>query len=138
MKKNGFTPLFFILIIATLGVVGYFVYKNYLPKNPLLDLVGVWQVSPSLASGWNDRYQFYNSGAYAFVPSQVKCDRTTFAEAGTWKLNGTILTLAKKIEMVAVGGKLVPASASCSSKESLSGYTKQTNVLKTPQVYSLS
>lgn len=28
MNKNGFAPLIIILIIAILGVVGYFVYKN--------------------------------------------------------------------------------------------------------------
>ena len=29
MKKNGFTPILIILIIAILGVAGYFAYKNY-------------------------------------------------------------------------------------------------------------
>lgn len=32
MKKNGFTPLIIVLLIAVLGVVGYFVYKNYYAK----------------------------------------------------------------------------------------------------------
>jgi len=32
MKKNGFAPLLIILVIAILGAVGYFAYKNYFIK----------------------------------------------------------------------------------------------------------
>ena len=32
-NKNGFAPLVIILIIAILGVVGYFVYKNFVPTS---------------------------------------------------------------------------------------------------------
>jgi len=36
MKKNGFVPLIITLIIAILGVVGYFLYKNYYTKLQVL------------------------------------------------------------------------------------------------------
>lgn len=38
MKKNGFAPLIIILVIALLGVVGYFGYKNYLVKPQVLTI----------------------------------------------------------------------------------------------------
>jgi hypothetical protein len=145
MKQKGFAPILLILVIILLGVIGYVAYKNTSTKNssplatqtPTLDMVGVWQASGSMGSGWNDRYQFYPSGAYAFIPNQMQCDKTTLAEAGTWKLTGSNLVLTKKVEILAIGGKLIPSSGSCVSKMMLSGYTKQTKFLETPQIITL-
>lgn len=45
MKKNGFAPLIIILVIAILGAVGYFMYKNSLSK--------IAEVSPSSSPAQN-------------------------------------------------------------------------------------
>lgn len=66
-KQKGFAPLIIILIIAVLGAIGYFVYKNYYVKTqtPFLpsvtgneevaqdngELVGIWQANGSMAAG---------------------------------------------------------------------------------------
>lgn len=112
MKKNGFAPLIIILIIAILGVVGYFAYKNYYVKTqtPVLpsaiddkkvsqdggELVGIWQASASMGSGWNDRYHFYADGNYHFYPNQmVKSDLTE--KKGTWQIENDELILDGKV-----------------------------------------
>jgi hypothetical protein len=151
MKKNSFAPILIILLIAVLGLVVYSAYKNSTKSTPQQieekliqitkvtkeNLIGVWQASGGLTSGWNDRYQFYKSGAYAFMPNQMQCDKTTIAEAGTWKLTEDTLVLTKKVEDVAVGGKLETASGSCASGKELVNFTEQTNILKTPQIITL-
>jgi len=69
MKKNGFAPLIIILVIAILGVVGYFTYKNFIniPKPlsippPAATTVVSPQKSNPLPAGWktykNDKYNF--------------------------------------------------------------------------------
>jgi hypothetical protein len=103
-------------------------------KKPQVDqrLVGVWQDSGSGASGWSDRYQFYPNGAYAFMPSQMKCDKKLFFEAGTYEIKNNTVMLTKKIQQVAIGGQLINATGSCGSKKELINSKIETQILKPP------
>jgi hypothetical protein len=62
MKQNGFAPLLLILILAILGIIGYFVFVFYtqrlpavtlLPSpTPAIDASGSATPDPSLIIGW--------------------------------------------------------------------------------------
>lgn len=59
MKKNGFVPIVIILIIAILGVAGYFEYRNYLvkPQNPVVsDSTMTWKTYSNSDVGFSFKY----------------------------------------------------------------------------------
>ncbi len=84
-------------------------------------LVGVWQDSPVMASGWGDTYLFHHDGKFVFYANQMDCGKRLAAEYGTWRCEGTVLHLVVTMRMVIEGGKLVPASGSCASKYEIEG-----------------
>lgn len=105
---------------------------NYAKKEIDQRLVGVWQNTEGMGSGWTDRYQFYPNGAYAFIPNQMKCDKRLFVEAGTYELSGDTLILTKKMQQVAVGGQLVDATGSCGTEKDLINATVESKTLTPP------
>lgn len=66
-------------------------------------LVGIWQDSPVMASGWGEHYNFYPSGAFQYfsngLPNGLNCKTKEIDTKGTWKLTGNIveLTIIEKI-----------------------------------------
>ena len=38
------------------------------------EYVGSWHAAPSVGSGYNERFVFFSTGNYLFVPSQYDCD----------------------------------------------------------------
>lgn len=88
MKRNGFAPLLIILIIATLGVVGYFGYRNYLikPQNTVIsspapsaksDTTSVWKTYKADASYGSISFEY--PGTY---PVSVDKDAAFFETGG--------------------------------------------------------
>ncbi|MDD2822703.1 MAG: PsbP-related protein [Candidatus Daviesbacteria bacterium] len=64
-------------------------------------LVGIWQNDFMLAAGWGDRYQFYPSGKYAHIASEMNnCTNTDLGEVGTWELNSNKLLLTAKQKII--------------------------------------
>ena len=109
MKKNGFAPIIIILVIAILGVAGYFVYKNN-PANTISnkvsslpvkssDLIGIWQANNMMADGWANRYHFYPDGKFHFYPNEMLCPANVIGLDGTWKLTKTTLSLTVVTEV---------------------------------------
>ncbi len=87
-----------------------------------IELVGVWQAIPEVASGWADTYQFFDSGEFKFNFSQMICDKRTLDYSGTWELiNKDELKLTVKAKTILEGGKLVPAMGSCGSEYEIEG-----------------
>ncbi len=105
MKKNGFSPVIIILVLTILGAIGYFGYKNlYLPNMQTTNainksLVGIWQASGGMASGWTDRYHFYSDGNFHFYPNQMFHENLKIEKVGTWELNDNnlILTITEQV-----------------------------------------
>ena len=69
-------------------------------------LVGAWQVTPYLGSGWNDTYLFYPDGKVIFAYNQMDSFKRLQSREGTWTLEGTRLIVTYTKELVTVGGKV--------------------------------
>jgi hypothetical protein len=97
------------------------------------DLIGIWQVSPSVASGWNDAYQFFDSGEFTFNASQMNCEERNRSFAGTWKLIDTDIELTIRQRVIIEGGQLVE-SVICASTYEIEGGELKTHALEQPEI----
>lgn len=94
------------------------------------ELVGIWQASKTMATGWNDTYQFFPDGKFIFHANQMDCSKRIVSQSGEW--NGYLsIQLLIKEQVVMVGGKLVKADGSCGSKYKLVG-AKEEKMTLTP------
>lgn len=78
-------------------------------------LVGVWQASEAMGSGWSDTYRFFSNGKFVFHANQMDCAKRIVSQSGTWTVKNNIIYLTITERVVMVGGKLVPAVGSCGS-----------------------
>jgi hypothetical protein len=101
------------------------------------ELIGIWQVSPSMASGWDDAYQFFDSGEFIFNTSQMNCEERNRSFAGTWKLTDTHLELTIRQRVVLEGGQLVE-SVICATAYEIEGGELKTYGLEKSEIKSLS
>jgi len=76
-------------------------------------LVGIWQDSAVMGSGWSDHYNFYADGRFSYYVSQMKCDKRLIKQTGGWILDNNKLTLTTTREKVMTGGKMVKSTGSC-------------------------
>lgn len=64
------------------------------------DYIGSWHASPSIGSGYNERFVFFPTGNYLFFPSQFECGPNDESctpspiEEGTWGILDGHITLA--------------------------------------------
>lgn len=64
------------------------------------DYIGSWHASPSIGSGYNERFVFFPTGNYLFFPSQLECGPDDESctpspiEEGTWGILDGLITLA--------------------------------------------
>lgn len=111
-------------------------------QNPITtdDLVGVWQESPEVGSGYSDHYVFYSTGNFSFNYNQMVCDKRTIRYSGTWKLQRDSLYLTASDKTVIVGGKLVPTgeAGSCASDYYIEGGEEKTVTFRDVQTLQLS
>lgn len=63
-------------------------------------LVGIWQANNMMASGWADRYHFYNDGKFHFYPNQMACKENEEELIGNWEIKGKYLFLIIKSKIV--------------------------------------
>jgi hypothetical protein len=84
-------------------------------------LVGIWHISPALGSGWSDTYQFFPNRVFYFNYSQMDCDRRTLSIGGTWRVERDSLILTISNKKIKEGGRLVPATGSCTSQKEIQG-----------------
>lgn len=103
----------FLFIAVALNV-------SFTPKT--IDLTGIWQSAPMLASGWTDTYQIFCDGTFTFNYNQMLCDKRVISYNGDWNVykKGTLMLTIKQKEIIE-GGKLVPASGSCASVYEIEG-----------------
>ena len=81
------------------------IYEKY-PHDPTLgeikeDYVGSWHQDPSLSARWSERWVFFPSGNYLFIPSQYECAYSsnpnctpTPIEDGLWGVMDNLMYLA--------------------------------------------
>lgn len=97
-------------------------------------LVGIWQDSPTMGSGWSDHYNFYPDGRFAYYVSQMKCDKRLIKRNGGWILEGNKLVLTTTKERTMVGGKMVPSTGSCGTPLTLEDAQMTDKALPKPTV----
>lgn len=97
MKKNGFAkhhtilgfaPVLIILVIPILGVVGYFVYKSYLPQSPNIPQTYTppATVIPDLTVGWKT-YENQDAGFSVKYPGDFIPTKNTEANVAKFESN---------------------------------------------------
>lgn len=84
-------------------------------------LVGIWQASPSMGSGWNDTYRFWKDGSFRFHTSQMNCSARKIGYAGAWRIEGQQLILYIAERTVIEGGTLAPAGPACATQYEIVG-----------------
>lgn len=72
------------------------------------DLVGIWQVSPEIAAGWQKVYRFFPDGKLIINRSQFDLLNRELERHGTWKLDKNSLTITITSRKMLQGGKVDP------------------------------
>lgn len=104
------------------------------------EMVGVWQESPDVGSGYLDHYKLMSDGSFRFVYNEMICDKRTIGYSGTWQILGDKLKLSIFTKSVIVGGKRVPTgdAGSCASDYYIEGGEKKDISFKDFQTITLS
>jgi hypothetical protein len=100
-------------------------------------LVGIWQASPVMGSGWAETYRFFPDGRVIHHTNQMDGESRLRAEQGTYQAAGSTLTLTLTAQTLWIGGKRVPATGSTGTKYELDGVTEQRAVLRKPETRRL-
>jgi hypothetical protein len=88
------------------------------------ELIGMWQNSPEIGSGYTNHYEFFKNGDFTFNYNEMICDNRDINYSGTWELiNDNDLKLTIKKKTMIIGGKLVPTggAGSCASDYYIEG-----------------
>ena len=106
-------------------------------KQPEVTLVGIWQDSPEIASGWSDSYQFFADGHFVFHYNQMDCSDRKRAYSGLWILKGNSLNLLVAEREDLVGGHVEQARGSCGTDLELVGAQLKTVQVKPQESLTL-
>jgi hypothetical protein len=101
-------------------------------------MIGVWQASQAMGSGWNESIQFFEGGTFKMHTSQIDCQSRERGRSGTWQANRRRLQLAVQQRFVIVGGHLVKSNGSCGSDKMLEGGRLTTRKVTPPQRQTLA
>ncbi len=96
-------------------------------------LVGIWQDSPVMASGWGEAYQFFPDGKFILNHNQMDCGKRELSLLGTWSIEKAYLILKVSSRKVVKGGKKVKSSGSCASEYDIEGGQTVTENLPAPK-----
>lgn len=99
----------------------FFLFPVQSDVKDIESLVGVWQDSPMMASGWGDTYQFFNDLTFIFYYNQMDCAKRDLSFSGTWEIAGDELILEIKEKTHIVGGRFEEAGGSCAGEKKLVG-----------------
>ena len=101
-------------------------------------LVGVWQRGHGdIASGLSDVYRFWPDGRFSFHFSEMDCAKREVSYSGHWQLDRQRLSLQVEERRILMGGRLEPASSSCSGETELVRAAPRTRRLRPPEVLTL-
>jgi len=82
-------------------------------------LIGIWNDAPVLAAGWGNSWQFFPNGKVLYRYNTMDCDERNILKLGTWKLEGTTLTVRFTTLGYLRGGEMVESTGSCASDKEL-------------------
>ena len=103
-------------------------------------LVGVWQDSKIVASGWTNTFLFFNDGGYKFFYNQMDCSKREVSMSGNWKVKYDELKLTVNQKDIIEGGTVELSIGSCASDSMIVGGIEKTVFLKPSEkiLYSVS
>lgn len=78
-------------------------------------IIGVWQASPAVGSGYADKYHFFEDMTFRFDYSQFNGEKRDISLYGTWELENNWLYITVKSKKTKVGGDFVKSIGSISS-----------------------
>lgn len=84
-------------------------------------LVGIWQVGPHMASGWNTTYTFFENRIVLFRSNQMDGEQRLIGKIGWWKKENDHIIMEFFSQELLVGGTLVEAWGSYASDRVLEG-----------------
>ncbi|MBN1639558.1 MAG: hypothetical protein JW866_11355 [Ignavibacteriales bacterium] len=108
--------------------------QNIHEKEAEINIVGLWQALPFVASGWDDTYQFFEDGKFTFNYNQMICDKREYSYSGNWEFDSEIIKLTVNERVIHEGGELVPAMGSCASEYEIEGGEIKTIILDEPEI----
>lgn len=98
-------------------------------------LVGTWQGGfADIASGLGDIYRLSPDGGFTFAFSEMDCAKREVSFSGRWSVEDGVLVLRLTERRALVGGRLEPATGSCSSATELVGARARVRALDPPEV----
>lgn len=99
-------------------------------------IIGVWQETPVVASGWSTTYHFALDGSCAYLTNQMDCEDSLIAYYGIYKLKKKKIIL-KFSEVVYIGGaKLVSSDGSCATDFQLEGGSEMKKEIKKKEKFA--
>jgi hypothetical protein len=96
-------------------------------------IVGTWQLSYVLGSGWADTYLFFEDGTYRFFFNQMDCDKREVSHSGKWSLKENDLELSVLETVILEGGEMVVSTGSCGSDSTLVNAVEKKLIFDPPQ-----
>lgn len=101
----------------------------FLPAAMLLsqtekDIIGSWQLTNHVASGYNDAYTFNEDGTFTFYYNQMDCAKRDILFSGDWELKERKIRLYVKYNEYYKFGWYEKSSGSCASDSVLVGGIK--------------
>lgn len=122
--KNGdsfmlFNKKTFFILTIIIFATNAFVFSQSKANDSKLqkDLIGIWQATPSVASGMNDNFQFFADGKFRFNYNQMVFSKRTISYSGTWQVLRGSLILQTTERTDIVGGKKVKSEMSADGYE---------------------
>lgn len=101
--KPKIIKIFGIIVLASLFlifIVSYYLKNRITSMSPEeqqkyinQQIVGIWQATPNMAAGWNNRYHFFPDGRFSYVTSQMDCTTPLRQIDGTWSFKNGILAI---------------------------------------------
>lgn len=86
-------------------------------------LIGIWQVGPHMASGWNITYTFFDNRIVLFRSNQMNGEQRLIGKIGWWKKENDYIVIEFFSQELLVGGTLVDAWGSYASDRVIEGAT---------------
>lgn len=96
-------------------------------------LVGAWQDSENMASGWSNTFVLSADGTYKFFTNQMDCSQRLVSYGGKWRVSDVeeAIHLTVETRRVINGGTMQKSDGSCGSDSMLTGGT-QVNMIVNP------
>lgn len=120
--KRKFPVIFSVILVIAIALTTALYYFSSKNQDQSLSLLGVWQDSDVMGSGWSNRYHFFADGHFSFVTSTMDCSSRLRQIDGTWTLEKGQLKLNKQRVLTFEGGKLEPSIGSCGTPYELVDY----------------